>query len=320
MIWQAMKYLRFACVQRNINLKDLDTEISDFKESRIVDDDHFSSEDVRELLDSLVTTIRADVYRDLQRMAHSTVVLLRQCMQQSAEHGISLTVDTGLLEDEKFLMEAKRMEEETERTPEALKELAPAGMGSVSKSLMKLPGLESAKTAEALSAENAILKQRLTDLQQDLVQINREKTKMSERLQATEAALSAAGGEAPPSTSDDEAESATAPPGSVVPTGGSGGDAARRCSGEMDARASAGRTGGEAGGQMEELLAKLQTVEAELNLKKSEVDSLEEQMQMKINQTPQFKSLNLMLQKKNEEMKLMRETLKGYGWKDPADE
>ena len=101
MIWQAMKYLRFAGVQRNINLKDLDTEISDFKESRIVDDDHFSSEDVRELLDSLVTTIRADVYRDLQRMAHSTVVLLRQCMQQSAEHGISLTVDTGLLEDEK---------------------------------------------------------------------------------------------------------------------------------------------------------------------------------------------------------------------------
>jgi hypothetical protein len=26
-----------------------------------------------------------------------------------------------------------------------------------------------------------------------------------------------------------------------------------------------------------------------------------------------------MLQKKNEEMKVMRETLKGYGWKDPAE-
>ena len=50
------------------------------------------------------------------------------------------------------------------------------------------------------------------------------------------------------------------------------------------------------------------------------MQELEEQIQMKINQTPQFKSLNQMLQKKNEEMKVMRDTLKGYGWKDPADE
>jgi len=26
-----------------------------------------------------------------------------------------------------------------------------------------------------------------------------------------------------------------------------------------------------------------------------------------------------MMQKKNEEIKVMRETLKGYGWKDPAE-
>ena len=224
--WQAMKYLRFAGVQRNVNLKDLDAEISDFKESRIQEDDHFSSDDVRELMDSLVTSIRAEVFRDLQRMAHSTVVLLRQCMQQAAEHGISLSIDTGLLEDEKFLLEAKRMEEETERTPEALKDLAPAGMGSVSKPLSKLPGLESAKTAEALSAENAILKQRLADLQKDLVEINREKTTMSERLMMA-SALAADEAQDPPPAYDgpsvEGSRSATVLPVLDVPGGGRAG-------------------------------------------------------------------------------------------------
>ncbi len=299
--WQAMKYLRFAGVQRNVNLKDLDSEISDFKESRIPEDDHFSSDDVRELLDSLLTSIRAEVFRDLQRMAHSTVVLLRQCMQQSAEHGISLSIDTGLLEDEKFLLEAKRMEEETERTPEALKDLAPAGMGSVSKTLAKLPGLESAKTAEALSAENAILKQRLADLQKDLVEINREKTTLSEKL-VIASAMSADAAEDPPLAYDaspaEESRSATAPLGGA--SRGASGQLCAKCGG-----ASSG-VGGAGSEHTAELLAKVQ--------------ELEEQMQMKVNQTPQFKSLNQMLQKKNEEMKVMRETLKGYGWKDPADE
>jgi len=145
----------------NAQIKDLETEICDFKESRIPDDDTFSSEDVRELIDSLQTSIRADAYRNLQRVAHrcvhrtpacarfklfiacilhifsrgwcqlmqqprSTVVLLRQCMLQSAQLGSEVTLDTGMLEDERFLLEAKRIEEESERTPET-KELAPAG-------------------------------------------------------------------------------------------------------------------------------------------------------------------------------------------------
>jgi len=57
----------------NAQIKDLETEICDFKESRIPDDDTFSSEDVRELIDSLQTSIRADAYRNLQRVAHRCV-------------------------------------------------------------------------------------------------------------------------------------------------------------------------------------------------------------------------------------------------------
>jgi hypothetical protein len=127
---QAIKYLRFATIQRNVQIKDLEIEINDFKESRIHDDDTYSSEDVRELITSLQKTIRADTYRDLQRVAHSTVVLLRQCLEQAAQHGVAITIDTGLLQDERFLLEAKRIDEESERTPEATKALAPTASGS----------------------------------------------------------------------------------------------------------------------------------------------------------------------------------------------
>ncbi len=39
-----MKYLRFASIQRNVQVKDLMSDIDDFKDSRIQDDDTFSSE------------------------------------------------------------------------------------------------------------------------------------------------------------------------------------------------------------------------------------------------------------------------------------
>ena len=54
---QAIKYLRFAAIHRNVNIKDLDAEIRDFVDSRVPEDDTFSSEDVRELFESLKTTV-----------------------------------------------------------------------------------------------------------------------------------------------------------------------------------------------------------------------------------------------------------------------
>eukprot|EP00802_Teleaulax_amphioxeia_P004203 Tamp_04207.p2 GENE.Tamp_04207~~Tamp_04207.p2 ORF type:complete len:368 (-),score=131.92 Tamp_04207:2278-3360(-) len=346
----AIKYLRFAAIQRNVQIKDLETEINDFKESRIPDDDTYSSDDVRELIDSLQTSIRADTYRNLQRVAHSTVVLLRQCLQQAAQHGVTISVDTGLLQDEKFLLEAKRIEEESERTPEPTKQLAPTASG-VGK-LMKLPGLENAKTAEALGSENAILKQKLADLQRELVDVNREKTLFGDRLRAAETAMTDAGVPVPvhetgpdtvvasPSATATGSSSlaplaplgsgggASVRAGGLAPVGGGGGGNAAVCAkcggGVSDGAVSSAAAGVEAGSgggaaEVAELQGKLKAAEAELHAKQAETAALQEQMEMRINQTPQFKSLNQMMQKKNEEIKVMRETLKGYGWKDPAE-
>lgn len=83
--------------------------------------------------------------------------------------------------------------------------------------------------------------------------------------------------------------------------------------------AGAGARGGGGGREVFELEAKVKAVEAELAVKTREAAALEEQLLMKIQATPQFKSLNQMLMKKNEEIKSMRQTLKDYGWKDPAD-
>ena len=400
---QAIKYLRFATIQRNLQIKDLETEINDFKESRVHDDDTYSSEDVRELITSLQKTLRADTYRDLQRVAHSTVVLLRQCLEQAAQHGVAITIDTGLLQDEKFLLEAKRIDEESERTPEATKALAPTASGSPATitpslqhaapkafahighgtdlvaasgvgKLMKLPGLESAKTAEALGLENAILKERLADLQRELVEVNREKTQLGDRLRAAEAAMAnsvvpangpdtvlaspagtaTAGASLAPLAPLGGGSSSTVRAGGLAPIGGIGSEQLAQLRAHVTAledqlkkagvqpaaaptsptsedkllgggkapvsgrgmsdcavpSAFAGDDGnervvyvGEAGshfiisggagaGEVAELQVKLKAAEAELQAKQAEVAALQEQMELRINQTPQFKSLN----------------------------
>ena len=328
---QAIKYLRFAAIHRNVNIKDLDAEIRDFVDSRVPEDDTFSSEDVRELFESLKTTVRADAYKDLQRMAHSTVVLLRQCWEQAARAGIMLEINTGLLEDEKFLLEAKRIDEESERAAEPAKALAPAG--SVGQSLLKLPGLDNAKNAEALQAENAMMKQRLADLQQELVKVNRDKTRISDHLLAAEKALNEAGIAPPAAPHDpDDEEPATV---TALPSGhgqdimpaltpwGSGGSASAmnpslpasvKCGGAASSAVSASGAGQ---GAAAELAAQLEAVSSELEAKRADAAAMEQMLTMKVQQTPQFKQQQQILMKKNQEIKNLREALKGYGWQDP---
>ena len=337
---QAIKYLRFAAIHRNVNIKDLDAEIRDFVDSRVPEDDTFSSEDVRELFESLKTTVRADAYKDLQRMAHSTVVLLRQCWEQAARAGIMLEINTGLLEDEKFLLEAKRIDEESERAAEPAKALAPAG--AVGQSLLKLPGLDNAKNAEALQAENALMKQRLADLQQELVKVNRDKTRISDHLLAAEKALNEAGIAPPPAPhdpADEEPATVTALPSghgqdsmpALTPLGSGGSASAMypslpssvelmslpasvKCGGAVSSAVSASGAGQ---GAAAELAAQLEAVSSELEAKRADAAAMEQMLTMKVQQTPQFKQQQQILMKKNQEIKTLREALKGYGWQDP---
>ena len=192
---------------------------------------------------------------------------------------------------------------------------------------MKLPGLENAKTAEALGSENAILKQRLADLQKELVDVNREKTQFGDRLRAAEAAMADAGVPAPvhdaggpdtvvaspaetatggaslaPLASLGSGGGASVRAGGLAPIGGSGGGkeaVCAKCGGGVSdvavSSAAAGGGGGGSGGGAADvagLQGKLQIVEAELQAKQAEIAALQEQMEMRINQTPQFKSLN----------------------------
>ncbi|MGB1595339.1 MAG: hypothetical protein ACPIOQ_21435, partial [Promethearchaeia archaeon] len=245
-----------------------------------------------------------------------------------------LEINTGLLEDEKFLLEAKRIDEESERAAEPAKALAPAG--AVGQSLLKLPGLDNAKNAEALQAENAMMKQRLADLQQELVKVNRDKTKISDHLLAAEKALNEAGIAPPPAPHDpDDEEPATV---TALPSGhgqdsmpaltplGSGGSASAmypslpssvqlmslpasvKCGGAVSSAVSASAA---------ELAAQLEAVSSELEAKRADAAAMEQMLTMKVQQTPQFKQQQQILMKKNQEIKTLREALKGYGWQDP---
>ena len=190
--------------------------------------------------------------------------------------------------------------------------VAASGVGS----LMKLPGLESAKTAEALGSENAILKERLADLQRELVEVNREKTQFSDRLRAAEAAMANAvvPADGPDTVLAQPAAALTSPTaddkllgGGKVPVSGRGMSdcAVPSASAGLYPQPPSASAGddvnervvyvGEAGSgadEVAELQGKLKAAEAELQAKQAEVSALQEHMELRINQTPQFKSLN----------------------------
>jgi len=275
----AMKYLRFSLLQRKEQLKELVMAVSDYKETRLMGDDTFSSEEVGDMLDSLSETLKADLTRNLQRVSHSNVVLLRQLFAQAEDKNANLSVDTSYLEDELLLSLVAKMEEESEK-PAAAPVPTPASTGSLK--MGTLPSLDGRKEADSLLGANAQLKARMIDLQNELVNVNREKTMLNERVMALEEQSKVA-----PQEGDTVV---AAPVGSV------------------------------SSAEMEALQTQLATLETSAASKDEELAALQAAMDAKVQETPQFKAMKDMLTKKNQQIKTMREALAGFGWTEPEEQ
>jgi len=228
------------------------------------------------MLDSLSETLRADLSRNLQRVSHSNVVLLRQLFAQAEDTDNNLTVDTSYLEDEMLLSLVAKMEEESEKKKHDT--LATATAQTASLKAGQLPSLDSRKEADALLSGNAQLKARLIELQQELVNVNREKTELNEKCVALE---------------QKQAETVIATTAPAEPTVSSA---------EADA-----------------LREELAAVKSEHTEKETALAELQAAMDMKLQETPQFKAMKDMMAKKNSQIKTMREALAGYGWTEPED-
>ena len=87
-----------------------------------------------------------------------------------------------------------------------------------------------------------------------------------------------------------------------------------KCGGAVSSAVSASGAGQ---GAAAELAAQLEAVTSALEAKRADAAAMEQMLTMKVQQTPQFKQQQQILMKKNQEIKTLREALKGYGWQDP---
>mmetsp|Transcript_13918 Transcript_13918/g.27546 ORF Transcript_13918/g.27546 Transcript_13918/m.27546 type:complete len:137 (+) Transcript_13918:204-614(+) len=67
------------------------------------------------------------------------------------------------------------------------------------------------------------------------------------------------------------------------------------------------------------LREELAAVKSEHTEKETALAELQAAMDMKLQETPQFKAMKDMMAKKNSQIKTMREALAGYGWTEPED-
>mmetsp|Transcript_4661 Transcript_4661/g.11764 ORF Transcript_4661/g.11764 Transcript_4661/m.11764 type:complete len:324 (+) Transcript_4661:29-1000(+) len=302
------RYIRFTVLQRNQELKDLQMTLADYKDSRLGGDDTFSADEVRDMLDSLGEILRADVYRGLQRVSHSNVVLLQQVIGQAEDGRLGIAIDTSLLEDEALLEEAAALEKDSEKPTPAALEIQPA------QSLRQkvLPSMDSHKQAETLEVEKAQLKVRLGDLQHELTGVNREKTDLRQKLQDAEDKLKTLLAFAASRTEPGAEEKLREIIGDdYEELQGLGSD-----ENVPPPQANIKEAAASASGNVAEMLADLKE---QLRERSQAAQLAEEALEARLDQAPQFRNLKDMLTKKNAQIKYLREQLAELGWTDPEE-
>jgi hypothetical protein len=73
----------------------------------------YTEDDVREILDSLSSVLKADQRKELEHAAHTHVLVLSQLFKQAEGMGLNFSVDTSELENQSLLSEMKQFEEDT---------------------------------------------------------------------------------------------------------------------------------------------------------------------------------------------------------------
>eukprot|EP01043_Picozoa_sp_COSAG02_P031193 COSAG02_NODE_2024_length_10084_cov_130.539509_10_plen_258_part_00 len=70
----------------------------------------YTEDDVRQILDSLCSVLKADMGKELEHATHTHVLVLQQLFQQAEGMGLNFSVDTGALENQSLLGEMKQFE------------------------------------------------------------------------------------------------------------------------------------------------------------------------------------------------------------------
>jgi len=261
---QLENFLRFARLRRESHLKEVQAAFRETKESRLVDDS-YTDKDVAGILDGLCNVVKADVQKELVYTSHTMALLLRSMFTQAETIMFDLHADTTQLENERLLKEIAAFEElSVQKEKDPKKKLGT--INKVSDAALK-------HNIEKLTEKNQTIQDRFGKMQQQTIELLKDKTKLGEQLEQAKSELV-------------RLQSKLEEKGEKVEI-------------NLDYTKK----------QADE---KVNDTQKQLDQVKKELKEAQDQLAKKINETTQFQNMKKMIQKKNKDIKQLRDALIKY--------
>jgi len=286
---QLESYLKFARFKREQHLRDVQAAFADTKESRLYDE-HYTKQEVIDILDSLASVVKGDVQKELLHVSHTTTLLLRQMFAQAETILFELHADTNQLENERLIKEIASFEEqsiEKEKNPKlAMKPLSKPS----DKALQHTVGV--------LSEQNKGFQEKFKILQQKAIEIANEKTKVGEDLEKSRQIIEQLKKQLEKLGEKPEVNVALVE---------------KKAEAKADAKVETVQK------QLDAVKIdnskEIETLKQDLQKAKDEQAKAKEELDKKLNASAPFLNMRKMISKKNDQIKTLREGLRKY---DPA--
>mmetsp|Transcript_12549 Transcript_12549/g.25220 ORF Transcript_12549/g.25220 Transcript_12549/m.25220 type:complete len:258 (-) Transcript_12549:1116-1889(-) len=186
---QLAVYLRFLRRKRDAAIAEVAAEFKELKETRLINDSYEAYE-VEDLLDGLLSVIRTTMKRDLQSTMFSSVLLLKQILEQ-AEHGkVGVSIDIPSTEDMGLLRAVEEWDQNVHGSSGSappLRARAAVARAAPSRALPVIGQTQDPKLLADLQNahdDNSTLQERFQRLQVQCTDILREKSHMQEQIEA----------------------------------------------------------------------------------------------------------------------------------------
>jgi len=186
---QLAEYLRFLRRKRDTAIAEVAAEFKDVKETRLLDD-FMEVGAVEDTLDSLLQVVRGSMRRDIQSAMFSSVLLLKQVLEQAEQSKAAVSIDIASTEDISLLRAVEDWDHDVHGSSGSappLKARAAVARASPSRALPVVGQTQDPKLlAELQNAhdDNSTLQERFQSLQVKCTDILREKTRMQEQIES----------------------------------------------------------------------------------------------------------------------------------------
>ncbi|XP_014252505.1 leucine zipper transcription factor-like protein 1 isoform X2 [Cimex lectularius] len=280
-------YMKFAKYQRSQNLKFIEMLFQDVEMARL-NESTFTKDEVQEILDNLKELVTGEVVAELIDFSHTNILLFAQLLTQAEKWHLHMTVDLSEIQNRELLDKVKIMEEADGKAQPNPHRLQPLTDQSGSTELLRME-------ISRLRDENLVLQSQLNNVEKQLKDMQDEKEQIKEMCTSKEEEVNVL---------KKKAEELTL--------------SAQNIQTEITKSDSEQLLGEYEKVLTEQLSLELESMRQEYLSVQSQLTLAEQELERKFNQTTAYSNMKMMIAKKNDQVKELRNQLLKFQKPDEA--